>query len=127
MDEQIKTFNERRAKESSPEARTVRVISLAELANLPIPVNSEERLERLPKEVWSVRLFREKAQQLQNAANLEARLALDAAELPDLAADTHFKYDYCFADCKNRLMGGENLLISFVIEGSRMIGLQSQL
>lgn len=120
--ESLRGFEERRRETGTAKSGSPRCITFADLASLPRRVTSEQRLERLPPESRNVQLFRDKLLELQQVANLETRLVSSADQLPDLGSDTIHKYGDCYVDCRDRLTAGENLLISVIIEGSRVIG-----
>ena len=118
----MRGFEERRCETGAAKSGSPRVITFAELAALPPRATSEQRLERLPPESRNVQLFRDKSLELQQVANLKTRLVSSADQLPNLGSDTIYKYGDCYVDCRRRLTAGENLLISVIIEGSRVIG-----
>jgi hypothetical protein len=120
--EERRREKQRRHESDAAKSGSSMCITFAELAALPRRVTSEQRLERLPPESRNVELFRDTLPELQQAANLKTRLVSTPDQLPDLGSDTTHKYGDCYVNCRERLTAGENLLISVIIEGSRVIG-----
>jgi hypothetical protein len=82
----MKSFVERKRERellNGSKAGGMRIMSLAELAALPLRASSEKRLDELPTEIWSPRLFSDKARELKHVGSLECRLVSDAGNLPE--------------------------------------------
>jgi len=119
----MKNFDARKQVQPNEALKEVKYISLAEYANLPKVISSEERLSRLPIESWSPQLFRDKTIELIEVGHLEVRLIADVNQLPRLAPETKYRYAHCsYAACHERQIAGERFLVSVTIEGSRVIG-----
>lgn len=114
----FKTFQERQADRKQVMPRFVRI---DELLSEPSRPTSEERLERLPSDQWSVEQFEAAADSLVTTGSFEVVVAPPQLHLPDLTTDTQFRYAQEYVDAAAEIPRSRTLRVATVLEAGRLI------
>ena len=114
----FKTFEERQADRKQVMPRFVRV---GELRSAPTLPTSEERLDGLPGDQWSVEQFEAAVGSLVKTGSFEVVVSPPTRLLPELTTDTQFKYGQEYVEAAAKIPGSRTLRVATVREAGRLI------